>query len=112
MQEIIVIFFENRSFVLNGVGLFGATLYLFSYVRLTNGTYSGRERIFLIQNLLAALLVGMSLFVSFNAATAMIQFFWLIATARALLYPKNIPIKFSQVQKDTYIGKKHPYLFH
>ena len=111
MQEFTAILYENKSLVLNAVGLLGAMIYLFSYIRLTKGIYSGSERIFLLLNLLAALLVGMSLLVAFNAATAVIQISWFVATAKALLYQRKVPIKFSQVQKDSYIGQKHLNIF-
>ncbi|MEM8825276.1 MAG: hypothetical protein AAGF30_16840 [Pseudomonadota bacterium] len=58
------------------VGLAGACAYITNYVLITSRMITTESPVFFVNNLLASMLVIISLADAFNAATALIQIFW------------------------------------
>lgn len=71
--------------ILNAVGLFGAGLYLLSYTLLQLGYIGGNSTTYILMNLTAASCVAISLIVSFNAASVVIQVSWIVISIVGLV---------------------------
>lgn len=85
---------ENLATILfNGVGLFGAFVYLGSYALLQLGLISGQSYLYSALNITAASLVLISLGESFNLSSAIIQVSWilisLVGITRVLILTKR-----------------------
>ena len=64
--------------VLNYLGLLGAGVYVAAYFLLQSGIVGGNSIQYTLMNLTASSLVLMSLYASFNAASAVIQSCWVV----------------------------------
>jgi hypothetical protein len=67
------------------LGLLGAGFYILSYVLLTSRVLSSEHGMYFALNLAASTLVMISLSHEFNAASAVIQTFWIVVSLWGLL---------------------------
>jgi len=67
------------------IGVIGFGLYVTNYTLLTLHKLHSHDALYFCINLVAATLVLVSLFASFNLASAMIQAFWVVISSAAIL---------------------------
>lgn len=66
-------------------GILGFALYATNYLALCSGKLNGTEMRYFVQNGLAALLVLYGLHLDFNLGAALVQVFYVLASAAAIL---------------------------
>jgi len=69
----------------DAIGVAGFGLYVINYMLLTFERLSSTQVRFFVMNLFAASLVLVSLFATFNLASAMIQIFWIAISITAIV---------------------------
>ncbi|MEC7763946.1 MAG: cyclic nucleotide-binding domain-containing protein [Pseudomonadota bacterium] len=97
------------NLILDGLGLFGAILYLGSYAALQFGLIRGSSVTYTILNLMAASAVLTSLFSQWNLSSAIIQTSWVVISivglARLWLMQRRLQFEGGeQVFYDTHLG--------
>jgi len=87
---------------LNYLGLCGALVYLVSYFLLQAGYIGGNSKPYISLNVVAATLVLLSLYASFNAASAIIQTSWILISLFGALrmYLMHRRIRFTEEEQD------------
>ncbi|MCZ4272353.1 hypothetical protein [Maritalea porphyrae] len=74
------------------VGSFGTLMVVLAYFLTQMRTMSATDLAFPVINLVGSLLIGASLYVNFNLASALIEFFWIIISILGIIqYFRHAP---------------------
>lgn len=76
--------------LLDALGIIGVTLSLFAHWKVQEHKYFARSKMYPAMNLVASLLMGISLLVSFNLAAAILTIVRTMIDLRSLLFRKRV----------------------
>lgn len=95
----------------NGIGLFGAGVYLFSYALLQFGVLKGQSYTYAILNILAASSVLFSLISAFNMSSLVIQVSWITISIVGIvrLFVVTRLVRFSEAE-EAFLFRQIPHL--